>query len=175
MCIESSQGGELFVQQPYNTPNWDLSPAKEGDVGLDLPVRIRGMQGAKLCPRVLEHGPDLVDFEEGIIVVPPHAWAVLPTGLHVKIPDNAWGAIRPRSSSGWRKRIHVFEGTIDSGYTGQLACLVSNPLDREVSIRDGERVAQLVLIPKYELLGTVQVEELPKTNRGFSGLGSTGD
>jgi dUTP pyrophosphatase len=173
--------GELYVQQPYNTlSDWMLIPAKEGDVGMDFPVRISGMENFDtiLKPRIFHTGekdhPEYIDYENGILTIPAGGYASLPSGIHVKIPDDAWGAIRPRSSTGWKKHIQVFEGTIDNGYTGQIACLVFNPHTTNIKVYDGDSLAQLVIIPKYDLKKVVVTDILPDTKRGDTGFGSSG-
>jgi dUTP pyrophosphatase len=161
-----------------------MAPKKDGDVGIDLPVRIKGMQDVKKpdgTPYIkIENEPEinnyLVNYDAGYIDIPAGRNAELATAIHVKIPDNAWGAIRPRSSTGWKRRLIVFDGTIDSGFTGMLCCLVHNPTANTVRIVHNDRLAQLVLIPKYDLqeIAHIPYEELPDTSRGQSGFGSTG-
>ena len=95
-------------------------------------------------------------------------------GCRIKIPDWCWGMIRPRSST-WAKRgLIVRPGVIDSGYTGPLYIGVHNPGDEEVILVSGERVAQLILIPRLCDVTFTRVWELPKTDRGDKGFGSTG-
>lgn len=166
---------------------WELKHAKPGDVGFDLPVIVNAKNPAHM-PRVLEAGASQPQplrpyyiapqgsAEDPIpyIDIPPGGSVEISTGLRIKIPDDAWVSVRPRSSTGWKKRLNVFEGTIDSGYTGPLFALVFNPQHIPVRVHEGDRLAQLVVVPKYPLLAIVRASELPTTNRGSSGFGSSG-
>ena len=166
----------LLLQRDGCCDDFCLAPAKPGDVGLDLPVRVRGMQGYALPIKLSKEDKykRWINFEEGWVDIPPQAFVSLPAGLRVKIPDDAWGMIKPRSSTGWKRHLLVFEGTIDSGYIGPLACLVFNPMPNSIRVHDGEKLAQLVIVPKYPLAGIRVVEELPSTVRGVTGFGSSG-
>lgn len=127
----------------------------EGDVGYDLEMWIP-------------------DQKYIAIEVDPGCFASLPTGLAVKVGDNAWGCIRPRSSTFLKRKMFVMEGTIDSGYTGPLFVNVFNPTNKKVIIRNGERLAQLIPVPKFYRVSVKTVDELPTTQRGGRGFGSTG-
>ena len=125
--------------------------ARPGDAGLDL--------------------RSAVDVEVG-----PGERALVPTGLAVAIPDGHAGLVLPRSGLASRHGLTMANspGLIDAGYRGELTCAVVN-LDRDasVSIRRGDRIAQLVVVP----VATIEpafVEDLPASERGEGGFGSTG-
>lgn len=167
--------GILYVRQPHkHIPFTDFMPAKPGDVGRDLPVRIKGMQNIEPSVRISPYRDYYLNFDEGWVDIPADGYAELPSGIYVKVPDDAWGLIKTRSSTGWRRKLYVFEGTIDL-YIGMLCCLVYNPHQEPVRITDGEKLAQFVLIPKYKLERQVYCDELPETARGDTGFGSTGN
>jgi dUTP pyrophosphatase len=159
--------------------NWDLAYAKPGDVGLDLPVIINP-KNERFKPRIKPHrhyyiapnGSD--DDPQPWIDIPPLGKAEISTGLRVKVPEDSWANIKSRSSTGWKKGLNVFEGVIDSGYTGPLFVLVFNPNSEPVRIHEGDRIAQLIIIPKYPLTSIVKTGDLPNTERGDSGFGSSG-
>ena len=155
-------------------PVWKLGPSKPGDVGMDLPVRIKDMEVDGVGPTTLPDCEYFINYLDGWVDIPAHGYAEIPAGLHVKIPDDAWGVIKPRSSTGWKKRLDVFEGVIDSNYVGQLKCLVFNPGNSPVRVHDGDRLAQLIIIKKYNLSEIVLIRDLPDTVRGESGFGSSG-
>ena len=125
--------------------------AYEGDAGLDLAA----------CER-LELGPG--------------ERAVVGTGLAVAIPEGFAGFVQPRSGLADRNGITIVNspGLIDSGYRGELKVILHNT-DRTDSfvIEPGMRIAQLVVlpVPEVELL---EVDELPATERGVRGHGSSG-
>lgn len=173
--FNSSLSNTLLVQQPYNNIDfWNLRPAKSGDIGYDLPVRIKHTEHLEMGVKVQPHKDYYINYNEGWVDVPTNGYCVLPSGIHVKIPDDAWGLIAPRSSTSWQKHLNVFLGIIDSGYTGQLCCLIQNPHQEAVRIEDGMRLTQLILIPKYQLKNVIFTNFLPDTDRSEDGFGSTG-
>ena len=164
----------LMVQfdQEHRNPDGslkiDFQFAKPGDAGIDLPVVINDHL------KVVPHRDYYIDHKNQQFDIPGGGYAEIPCGLAVKVPDMAWGNIKPRSSTAWKRRLVVNEAVIDSGYTGPLFILVFNPNIDPVTVVAGEKLAQLIIIPKFPLTGIVAVEELPKTARGTDGFGSTG-
>jgi len=153
---------------------WRLSYAKLGDVGLDLPIRVAGsvVQPIEFSHLIKPNGD--VDDTTPWLEVPPGGYAEIETGVRVKVPDDAWALITGRSSTAWRQRLVVVQGVIDSGYTGYLRTLVYNPSNIIKRVHEGDRLAQLIVLKKYELDCIEAVDELPETQRGDSGFGSTG-
>lgn len=146
-----------------------LEIAKPGDAGMDLPV----VMNDKL--KVAPHMDYYINTAERWFDIPPHGFAEIPCGLAVKVPEDAWGNIRPRSSTGWKRRLSVTDATIDSGYTGPIYILVHNPNNTPVRVHEFDRLAQMVIIPKHPYGGVVKsVSELPDTARGNTGFGSSG-
>lgn len=96
------------------------------------------------------------------------------TGVAVKIPDDYVGFIKPRSGLAFKKGIDHMAGVIDSDYTGEIKLLLtSHSTYGELRVERGERVAQLVLVPRY--MGDVElVNSLEYTERGDNGFGSSG-
>src|SRR5688572_26834967 len=127
------------------------SYAHPGDAGLDLAAA--------------------VDAEVG-----PGERAMIPTGVAVAIPQGHAGFVLPRSGLASREGLTLANspGLIDAGYRGEVTCAVVN-LDRErpVSIRQGDRIAQLVIMPVEQVRPTWS-NELPPSDRGESGFGSSG-
>jgi deoxyuridine 5'-triphosphate nucleotidohydrolase len=154
---------------------FELKFAKAGDIGLDLPV----VMSEKL--KILPHQDYYINLKEKWFDIPPIGVAEIPCGMSVKVPDDAWGNIKPRSSTGWKKRLVVFEGCIDSGYTGPLFVLVENPNSYTVRVHEFDKLAQLIIIPKYfapgmsgrDQIKIVQADKLPETERGATGFGSS--
>jgi len=181
--------------------------AKEGDVGLDLPVKIKidiekhnrlrevmiyycSCDGIKqnvdmskyLYPNgVTKRKCPNIEYENlPFVEIPPKSWCELPAALSVKLPDDAWGLIKGRSSTSWKKHLEVVTSTIDPGYTGLLGTLVRNPNDFNVRVFEfdpdkgiGDKLAQLILIPIYPLRTIGITDFLPETKRGSTGFGST--
>lgn len=100
--------------------------------------------------------------------------AIIPTGLAFEIPPGWEGQIRPRSGLAL-KRVTVINspGTIDADYRGEVMVLLVNHSNRTIEIRDGDRVAQLVISPVTRA-AFEPVDELAETDRGEGGFGSTG-
>ena len=125
--------------------------AYQGDAGLDLSA----------CERV---------------ELPPGERAVVGTGLAVAIPEGYAGFVQPRSGLADRHGITIVNapGLIDSGYRGELKVILLNTdSTHSFVVEPGMRVAQLVVleVPGVEL---AEVDELPATERGVRGHGSSG-
>ncbi len=132
----------------------EFKAQKEGDCGYDLEIWFPNGK------------------EKTILL--PFAFQDLPTGLYVKVGDNSWGMVRARSSTLFKRRLLVGEGTIDSGYTGPLFVTVYNPTPYAQEVKNGDRLAQLIPVPKFKSVKITYVSEMPKTQRGTSGFGSSG-
>ena len=109
-------------------------------------------------------------------VVAPGERAMVPTGLAVAIPAGHAGLVLPRSGLASKQGLTLANapGLIDAGYRGEVVCAVIN-LDRHEAVRiePGDRIAQLVIVA----LPSVEpgwVDELPASERGEGGFGSTG-
>lgn len=97
----------------------------------------------------------------------------LPTGWRIKIPNDYVGLVLPRSSTFKRLHVYVHHGVLDSSYTGELSVLVRNLSPWPRRIRFGTRLAQLIVVPCLMVQPQV-VHEMPGTDRGGRGFGSTG-
>lgn len=97
---------------------------------------------------------------------------VIDTGVHAQIPEGYYGEIRSRSGLMCKKGITT-DGTIDAHYTGPIKVCLFNHKASAYSVRKGDKIAQLVivpcLLPELEL-----VDSLEETDRGDGGFGSTG-
>lgn len=111
----------------------------------------------------------------GGITLAPMARAVVPTGLRVAIPEGFELQIRPRSGLARDHGLTLANspGTIDSDYRGPLGVLLVNLGEAPVTIRHGERIAQMVLAPVLRA-AFAEVAALAPTARGAGGFGSTG-
>ena len=106
----------------------------------------------------------------------PGERAVVPTGLAVAIPEGYAGFVQPRSGLADRHGISIVNapGLIDSGYRGELKVILVNTDEAHpFVVEPGMRIAQLVVleVPELELM---EVDELPATERGVRGHGSSG-
>ena len=119
-------------------------------------------------------GMDLAACER--VELAPGARALVPTGLAVAIPDGYAGYVQPRSGLAAKHGISIVNtpGLVDSGYRGELLVNLVNHDDTQAFVVEpGMRIAQLVIlqVPPVEL---VEVDELPDSERGADGFGSSG-
>ena len=101
--------------------------------------------------------------------------AMVPTGLHIELPDGYEAQVRPRSGLAAKHGITVLNspGTIDADYRGEIKVILVNLSKEPFVINRGERIAQMV-IARYEKIEWEQVCELSDSERGEGGFGSTG-
>ncbi|WP_084613962.1 dUTP diphosphatase [Nakamurella lactea] len=119
-------------------------------------------------------GADVVTTVDALLQ--PGERAVLPTGIAMALPDGYAAFVHPRSGLAARAGMALVNapGTIDSGYRGELKVIVINhDLRAPIRLQRGDRIAQLV-IQKVETAAFVEVDELPASERGAGGHGSTG-
>lgn len=108
--------------------------------------------------------------------VPPSSFRDIPLSVTgIVLPDGYWGRLVGRSSTLRQRGLLVPEGVIDGGYTGPLFAGAFNMTDQTVMIARGDRIAQLILCPLVEVpVTTIEVHEIPATDRGSNGFGSSG-
>ena len=108
-------------------------------------------------------------------VIPPHDRALVPTGLKIAIPDGYEGQVRPKSGLALKHGITVLNtpGTVDAPYRGEVGVILFNSSDKEYMAKSGEKIAQMVFC-KVENAEFELADELPDTDRGEGGFGSTG-
>ena len=106
------------------------------------------------------------------ITISPQTREVVSTDLKIELPRNSYGQIAPRSGLAL-KGLDIGAGVIDQDYRGNLKVLLINNGTTRYEVREGERVAQLLVKPI--LNPTIEmVEELTESTRGDRGFGSTG-
>jgi dUTP pyrophosphatase len=142
-----------------------------------LEVVVRKKDGVILPSYATESssGLDLVAFLEEPVVLAPFARALIPTGIHIGIPEGFEAEIRPRSGMAHKFGVTVLNtpGTIDSDYRGEVKVLLVNLGDQPFTISNGDRIAQMIF-KSVVVINWRLVEELPDTKRGQGGFGSTG-
>ncbi len=141
---------------------------------IELPIR-RLHEDATLPERAYsgDAGLDLSTCER--VELGPGERAIVPTGLAVAIPEGYAGFVQPRSGLAARQGISVVNspGLIDSGYRGEIRVVLLNTDAEHTFVAEaGDRIAQLVVLPIPEL-ELVEVDELPETERGVRGFGSS--
>lgn len=109
------------------------------------------------------------------ILLQPLERVLVKTGLFLEIPVGYEAQVRPRSGLALKKGITVLNspGTVDADYRGEIGVILVNLSNKEFTIVNGERIAQLV-ISKHDRAEWVETEILSETTRGEGGFGSTG-
>lgn len=142
-----------------------------------LEVVIKKKDGVNLPSYATESssGLDLVAFLEQPVILEPFMRALVPTGIHIAIPEGFEAEIRPRSGIAHKFGVTVLNtpGTIDSDYRGEIKILLINLGDQPFTINNGDRIAQMIF-KNVVAISWKSVEELPGTIRGHGGFGSTG-
>ena len=132
----------------------------------DLPLPSRQTAGSA--------GHDVASAEPDFVLAPGERRAV-GTGLAFELPVGIEMQVRPRSGLALRYGLMLpnAPGTIDADYRGELKVIMQNGGSEPVTVRRGERIAQLVFA-RYETPMLEEVEELGASERGAGGFGSTG-
>ncbi len=155
------------------------SPSNVTHTAVDVRVAIVRLPDGEGLPlpaymSELAAGADLCAAVEKELVIGPRERALVPTGFSIALPPGFEAQVRPRSGLARRTGITCLNspGTIDADYRGPLCVLLVNTSDAPVTIRRGDRIAQLIVAPvaraAFEL-----VESLEPTLRGGGGFGST--
>ncbi|CAJ1930089.1 unnamed protein product [Cylindrotheca closterium] len=108
--------------------------------------------------------------------IPPQGRAVVRTDLCIACPKGTYGRIAPRSGLTVKHGIDVGAGVVDADYRGPVGVVLFNLGDKDFQIKEGDRIAQLVLeqIVMAPIVEVGQDEEMDVTERGAGGFGSTG-
>jgi len=104
--------------------------------------------------------------------LPPGCQVEIDCGIKIAIPQGYFGLILTRSSYG-RQLLQVHHGVIDEGYRGPITVLMYNLSKRLVHIKKGSKVAQLIILP-VKHFEWEETSELPSSQRGSKGFGSSG-
>ena len=120
-------------------------------------------------------GVDLRANIDEPVELKPLSRALIPTGLHIALPEGYEAQIRPRSGLAIKKGITCLNtpGTIDADYRGDVGVILINLSTETFIVNPGERIAQMI-INKFEQAEFELVEELDETERGEGGFGHTG-
>lgn len=143
-----------------------IKPLSE-KIGREIPLPYYATPGAAAL--------DLHACLDEPVTIPPGERVVIPTGLAVAIPAGYVGIVAVRSGMGVRSGVTLSNGigVIDSDYRGPLGVGLHNAGQTPYTVQPGDRVAQLMVTPVVREEIEV-VEELPPTQRGAGGFGSTG-
>jgi len=120
-------------------------------------------------------GLDLRAFIPAPIQLAPLERILVPTGLHIALPDSWEAQVRPRSGLAIKQGLTCLNtpGTIDADYRGEIKVILINLSNEQQVIQDGDRIAQIVF-QKIEKMEWQLVDSLEATQRGAGGFGHTG-
>ena len=120
-------------------------------------------------------GMDLRANIDAPVLLKPLDRKLIPTGLHIALPEGYEAQIRPRSGLAIKHGITIINtpGTIDPDYRGDVGVILVNISNEDFVVQPGDRIAQMV-INKFEQAKFEVVEELDETKRGEGGFGHTG-
>ncbi len=144
-------------------------------VMIQIKVVNRGHQLLPEYATPLSAGMDLRANLNEPVVLHPMERRLIPTGLHIALPEGYEAQIRPRSGLALKHGITVLNtpGTVDADYRGEVGVLLVNLSQVDFVVNDGERIAQMV-IARHDQGQFLLVEELDETERGAGGYGHTG-
>ena len=142
---------------------------------LKINVVNKGHQPLPQYATVQSAGMDLRANLDEPVTLRPLERCLVPTGLHIALPEGYETQIRPRSGLALKRGITVLNspGTIDADYRGEIGVLLINLSQEDFVINDGERIAQMV-IARHEQGELTEVDVLDETERGEGGYGHTG-
>ena len=143
----------------------------------DLDVLIVRLDPDLPMPAYTHPGDAGADLHSSIdVVLHPGERALVPTGISIALPDGFVALIHPRSGLASKHGLSIVNtpGTVDAGYRGEIkVLLINHDTVHPVAITRGDRIAQLV-VQRFERARFVEVGELPDSERGAGGYGSTG-
>jgi dUTP pyrophosphatase len=106
------------------------------------------------------------------VTIPAQGRALVPTGIAIECPQEHYARIAPRSGLSVKHSIDVGAGVIDPDYRGQVQVLLVNQKNQEYIVKEGERIAQMIL-EKASQPKITEAQELSETKRDQKGFGST--
>ncbi|MBP1730415.1 MAG: dUTP diphosphatase [Deltaproteobacteria bacterium] len=124
---------------------------------------------------VASSGMDLRAHLDAPVILKPLERALIPTGIRIAMPDGYEAQVRPRSGLAAQHGVTVLNtpGTIDADYRGEVKVILINLSNEPYTVQSGDRIAQLVF---HNIVHAAwkEVRELPESERGSGGFGSTG-
>ena len=134
---------------------------------LDLPLPTYATEGSA--------GLDLLAANDQPVTLAPGGRTAVPCGIAIALPQGFEAQVRPRSGLALHHGITVLNapGTVDSDYRGEIKAILVNLGDAAFEISRGMKIAQMV-IARHDQAELIEVSELPASERGQGGFGSTG-
>lgn len=159
----------IDIRVVNNSSNELPDYAHESDAGFDLRANVAAVKNTKFLFNAS------LDVEEHSVTIFPGGRALIPTGLHMAIPEGYELQVRPRSGLALKSGITVLNtpGTIDAGYRGDIGVILMNNGNASFKVLQGDRIAQGVL--NQILTGNfILSDTLDDSDRGNTGFGDSG-
>lgn len=172
VAVEES-GRATPTPAPMATPQLSLAQAVATN-GAPPPLQVQLLSPKGRAPTrgsVLAAGYDIYSSEDTSI--PARGKAMVSTGISIAVPPGTYGRVAPRSGLAAKHSIDTGAGVIDADYRGEVKVILFNFSDVDFAIKEGDRIAQLV-IERIYTPDVVVVEKLEESVRGVGGFGSTG-
>lgn len=139
-----------------------------------MQVKVKKLKENAKLPTHGHPGDAGIDFySTHKVVFMPGKQERVSTGVAIEIPEGHVGLIWDKSSISFNMGLKVMGGVIDSGYRGEIIMNLLNVTDKEVTLEEGHKIAQM-LIQRFEDCDIVEVDEISNTVRGQGREGSTG-
>ncbi len=137
-------------------------------------VKIKRLNPKAKLPSYAHEGDvamDLYSIEHKTIV--PGERYVFPCGFAMEFPTGYAGIVKDKGSVSTKAGLHTIGGVFDAGYRGEYNVCLYNLSDKEYTIEEGDKIAQLLILP-VEIAKIEEVDSLSETSRGEGRFGSTG-
>jgi len=153
---------------------FDKAIEKYHNYAIELPMTVAEGATVPTYAHETDAAADLYAMEDQTIAA-MSCGTKLRTGVNIQLPEGWLALIIPRSSIGAKTPLRLSNsvGLIDSGYRGELGVLYDNLTSTPYEVHQGDRIAQLLVMPSYRFKAQV-VDTLEDSDRGEGGFGSTG-
>lgn len=165
---------KIFMDGPNEIPSYN----KKSDSGFDIRADFSKVESEKDLLGNGKYSYECVDDIKGVLLE-PGGRILIPSNIHVDIPDGYEIQVRPRSGLALKNGITIVNspGTVDSGYLGNIGVILLNTdFDNSFFISDKDRIAQGVLVDvkRCDWVKVNSIDELGDTERGQTGFGDSG-
>jgi dUTP pyrophosphatase len=163
------------AEEPVAAPAPNTTPAVlAADIAGPVPLLVKKLSDkARLPTRGSAQAAGYDVYAARDTTVPARGKVLVDTDISIAVPLGTYGRIAPRSGLASKNYIDTGAGVIDADYRGQVKVLLFNHAESDFEIKEGDRVAQLVL-ERIWTPEVVEVQELEESVRGAGGFGSTG-
>ncbi len=169
---EPKKQGDEKMLVPLKMLKKDLvvpKPSRPGDAGAD--ARIMGFK------KIMNEGgkKELIDVNADSYVIKPLERVGCPLGFSTAIPEGYFFQVVPRSGLALWDGLTIVNtpGTIDAGYRNEWIAIIANISNKDVTLKLGDRICQIILAKLHDYEFEI-MDELPESERGMGGFGSTG-